>query len=84
MDGDLQHPPELVADLFRQAITTGTGCGVIASRYCEQGDVGEFSQIRAKVSEGSTKVARLAFPKALDGATDPMSGFFLIRRRQWT
>jgi dolichol-phosphate mannosyltransferase len=79
MDGDLQHPPELVADLFRQAITTESDV-VIASRYCEQGDVGDFGQIRAKVSEGSTKLARLAFSKALDGVTDPMSGFFLIRR----
>ena len=52
----------------------------MASRYCEQGGFGEFGRMRTLVSEGSTMVARMAFPGALRGVTDPMSGFFLIRR----
>jgi len=79
MDADLQHPPELVPDLFRQAISTESDV-VIASRHADHGDMGEFSPLRKHVSESSTKLAQLAFPKALDGVTDPMSGFFLIRR----
>jgi dolichol-phosphate mannosyltransferase len=79
MDADLQHPPELVPKLFGEAIRSGSDV-VIASRYCDLGDVGDFGRIRTYVSEGSTMLARLAFPGALSGVTDPMSGFFLIRR----
>jgi dolichol-phosphate mannosyltransferase len=79
MDADLQHPPELVPSLLKEAQRTAADV-VVASRYCEDGEFGEFSRMRTLVSEGSTMLARMAFPGALRGVTDPMSGFFLIRR----
>ena len=79
MDGDLQHPPELLPDMYREALRTGSDV-VIASRYVDTGGVGNFSRIRTLLSEGSTSLARLAFPGVLRGVKDPMSGFFLVRR----
>ena len=79
MDADLQHPPELVPKLLEEATRTAADV-VVASRYCEQGGFGEFGRMRTWVSEGSTMLARMAFPGALRGVSDPMSGFFLVRR----
>jgi dolichol-phosphate mannosyltransferase len=79
MDADLQHPPEQVPTLLEEAQRTAADV-VVASRYCDQGEFGEFGRMRTLVSEGSTMLARMAFPGALRGVTDPMSGFFLIRR----
>jgi dolichol-phosphate mannosyltransferase len=79
MDADLQHPPELIPKLLDEA-TRSESDVVIASRYCDFGGLGDFGRIRTYVSEGSTMLARLAFPTALAGVTDPMSGFFLVRR----
>lgn len=79
MDGDLQHPPELVPQMLNEATQSSSDL-VVASRYCSSGDFGEFGHLRKVVSEGSTGIARLAFPKAMRNVTDPMSGFFLLRR----
>jgi dolichol-phosphate mannosyltransferase len=65
--------------LFDEATRSGSDV-VVASRYCDLGGLGDFGRVRTYVSEGSTMLARLAFPNALAGITDPMSGFFLIRR----
>ncbi|MEA2514228.1 MAG: dolichol-phosphate mannosyltransferase, partial [Thermomicrobiales bacterium] len=79
MDADLQHPPEVVPRLLDQVRDRQDDL-VIASRYCESGTVGSFGRTRATFSRGSTLAARAAFPDRLRGVTDPMSGFFLIRR----
>jgi len=79
MDADLQHPPELVPTLFEEA-RASTADVVVASRYCASGELGNFGRLRTHVSEGSTWLARLAFPTALRGVTDPMSGFFMVRK----
>lgn len=79
MDADLQHPPELMPTLFATAEQSPVDV-IVASRYCATGELGNFGRIRTYVSEGSTWLARLAFPTALRGVTDPMSGFFMIRR----
>ena len=39
-----------------------------------------FGWARAMASRSSTTVARLLFPQRLREVTDPMSGFFLVRR----
>lgn len=79
MDGDLQHPPEAIPALLNQA---GTGTGlVVASRYCQGASARGLSGfIRTLVSRYSTWAAKLFFPSALRGVSDPMTGFFLVRR----
>ena len=79
MDADLQHPPELVAALLEQAESRDLDV-VVASRYCDEGDAGSFGWTRAMASRSTTTAARLLFPRRLRNVTDPMSGFFLVRR----
>ena len=79
MDADLQHPPELITALLEQAEARDLDL-VVASRYCEPGERIGFGWARAMASRSSTTVARLLFPQRLREVTDPMSGFFLVRR----
>ena len=80
MDADLQHPPALVPRLLAHARASGADV-VVASRYVDEGDVGQFGALRRAVSRASTTFARALFPRRLKSVTDPMSGFFLVRRR---
>ena len=79
MDADLQHPPEVIAKLIARAAEANADL-VVASRYCAQGDTGNFGRKRTAVSRISATVAALLFPKRLRGVTDPMTGFFLVRK----
>jgi dolichol-phosphate mannosyltransferase len=79
MDADLQHPPELLGALIDEASRSRADV-VVASRYCERGDVGHFSAVRLAVSRGSAMLAKALFPRRLRSVSDPMSGFFLVRR----
>jgi dolichol-phosphate mannosyltransferase len=79
MDGDLQHPPELIPDLIAAGRQQGKDL-VVASRYSENGDASSFGAIRALVSRSSTLAAKAVFPGKLRHVDDPMTGFFLVRR----
>ncbi len=80
MDGDLQHPPAVVPALYRQAVL-GRDDVVVASRYVEGGSAGGLdSRFRRLVSTWSGRAAKSLFPRRLAGCTDPMSGFFAVRR----
>ena len=81
MDGDLQHPPELGPRLLRTAQIQSREL-VVASRYCGDGDAGGLeSGLRRVVSTGSSVLARLLFPVRVGRAsTDPMTGYFCVRR----
>lgn len=80
MDGDLQHPPELIPVLAETA-STGEFDVVVASRYIGGGAAdGLSSRLRRAVSTSGTSLTRAMFPKRLRDCTDPMTGFFLVRR----
>jgi dolichol-phosphate mannosyltransferase len=74
MDADLQHDaskvPELLAALDHAAVSVG-------SRYTRGGGVGEWSRRRQFLSRVASWSARLALGLR---STDPMSGFFAVRR----
>lgn len=77
MDGDLQHPPSVIAELLRAA---GDGDLAYATRY-DNGTAEEgLGPVRSFLSHASTVAARLLFPRRLRDISDPMSGFFLVRR----
>jgi len=78
IDGDLQHPPELIAQMIERS-RAGDCELVLASRYCGDGDSG-FGIVRSLLSRGSNAAARAVFPLRLRGVSDPMSGFFMVRR----
>lgn len=78
LDADLQHPPTLVPRLLERAKAGGVDV-VAASRYCGNGGT-DFGRGRSLLSRVSTCAAKLLFQRSLRGVTDPMSGFFLVRR----
>ena len=80
MDGDCQHPPSLVPDLVATGERAGAGL-VVASRYLKGGSrAGLAGSYRVAVSRGATWLTKSLFPRRLHGISDPMSGFFAIRR----
>lgn len=80
MDGDLQHPPETVPELVA-AIRAGDCDLVAASRYADGGSSGGLAGGRRRlVSRLCGAAARGLFPRRMSGCTDPMTGFFAVRR----
>ncbi len=78
MDGDLQHPPELIPALLESA-TAQDADVVVASRYVKGGSSsGLNGGIRHFVSSAATILTRAMFPRRLRDCTDPMTGFFAI------
>lgn len=78
MDADLQHPPELLPQLF-SAIVDGRDL-VIGSRYTQGGALGGWNPARRFVSSAAVWATWPLQHRGLR-AHDPMSGFFLVRRR---
>ena len=78
LDADLQHPPRLLPRMLERAEAGGVDV-VVASRYCGNGGT-EFHRCRSLLSRLSTSAAKILFRRSLRGVTDPMSGFFLVRR----
>ncbi|WP_417555516.1 glycosyltransferase [Microbacterium sp.] len=82
MDGDLQHPPELLPELIARH-ETGDADVVAASRYVGGGDHGGLgTAVRFGVSRGATWLTKAMFPRRLWRSTDPMTGYFLVDRRR--
>ncbi|HVR30702.1 MAG TPA: glycosyltransferase [Thermoanaerobaculia bacterium] len=79
LDGDLQHPPELVPDLLARAASTGADL-VLASRLAPGGSVDSMGRRRVALSRCLAWVTARIFSERLAGVTDPMTGFFVMRR----
>jgi dolichol-phosphate mannosyltransferase len=79
MDGDLQHPPEVIPQLLHHAYATNTTL-VAASRLTEGGGTAGLSLRRKVISYALAFGSRLVFSKQLRKITDPLTGFFLFRR----
>ena len=80
MSGDLQHPPELIPALLAQL--EGNDADVVAaSRYTAgSGADSTAAWHRRVLSAGATRLTRTLFPVRLRGCSDPMTGFFAVRR----
>ncbi|WP_300266786.1 glycosyltransferase family 2 protein [Microbacterium sp.] len=82
MDGDLQHPPELIPAMIER-FEQGDADVVAASRYVGGGDTrGLGTAVRFGVSRAATWLTKAMFPRRLANSTDPMTGFFLVDRRR--
>lgn len=79
IDADLQHPPEIIPKLLDQANRTGADIVVASRRADIRGPVG-LSRTRALTSQLLTILARMVFPRVLKNVSDPLTGFFLVRR----
>jgi dolichol-phosphate mannosyltransferase len=78
MDADLQHPPEVAANVAREMLR-GADLS-IASRHVEGGGVSDWSLIRRFISRGAQMIGFMLLPEVIGRISDPMSGFFMIRR----
>jgi dolichol-phosphate mannosyltransferase len=77
MDGDLQHPPELLPQMLGE-IRRGNDL-IIASRY-QKGGEGEHSQLwRKGMSKAAVMLVHLLFPKTRK-VEDAVSGFFMFKK----
>lgn len=76
LDGDLQHPPEVISSL-RERAGQGDVDIVVACRVGDEAWAA-MSRIRRTLSSLAGRAAHLAFRRRLRTA-DPMSGFFLVR-----
>lgn len=77
IDADLQHPPEKLVELFT-ALDDGADIA-IGSRHVAGGGIENWPLSRKVVSKGATICARTFLSDARE-VSDPMSGFFAIRR----
>jgi len=76
MDADLQHDEALLVGML-QRLRQGDADLVVASRYVGEGSAAGLAGRRANYSRWSTTIARRLLKVEL---SDPMSGFFMIRR----
>jgi dolichol-phosphate mannosyltransferase len=79
MDADLQHDESLLTGMLDRLRQDDVDL-VVASRYVDGGSAESFSALRAKVSRWATDVARRFLGVEL---SDPMSGFFMMRRERF-
>lgn len=76
MDADLQHDERLLPRML-EALEADALDIVVASRYMSGGSAGDLAAGRKHISRLGTLGGRLLLRSEL---TDPMSGFFMIRR----
>ena len=77
IDADLQHDEALLPKML-DAIEAGNADLVIATRYAQSGNAGGgFSKLRRNASTFATRLSNLLLKT---NVSDPMSGFFMIRR----
>lgn len=79
MDADLQHDESLLTGMLDRLRQEDVDL-VVASRYVAGGSAESFSRLRARASRLATDLARRVLRVAL---SDPMSGFFMIRRERF-
>jgi dolichol-phosphate mannosyltransferase len=77
MDADFQHPPELLPKLVAAVFS---GCDLaVGSRYIADGRLGQWNPLRKLASAVAVLITGPIQRLGLR-ASDPMSGFFLVRR----
>ncbi len=78
MDADLQHPAEVNLKLLEE-MERGASLAT-ASRHVEGGGVSDWSMARRILSRGAQLLGLLILPEVLGRLSDPMSGYFMVRR----
>jgi dolichol-phosphate mannosyltransferase len=78
IDADLQHPPEVIVGLI--GALEGHVDLAVGSRHVEGGGVSDWSFARRILSRGAQFLGLLLLPGVLGRVSDPMSGYFMMRR----
>jgi dolichol-phosphate mannosyltransferase len=79
MDADLQHDESALMSMFERIKSEDLDI-VIGSRIMPGGSMGEISRKRALLSAAGSRISRLVCHCDI---SDPMSGFFVMRREFW-
>ena len=74
MDADGQHDPRLLPEMLKRLKASADV--VVGSRYMAGGSLGGWTRSREVISRTATRLVA----SASAGLTDPMSGFFALRR----
>jgi dolichol-phosphate mannosyltransferase len=76
IDADMQHDERLLVPMLER-LKRGSADIVVGSRYAPGADIGDWDAGRARMSRFAVRLSRVLVPADL---TDPMSGFFMLRR----
>jgi dolichol-phosphate mannosyltransferase len=77
INADFQHPPSLLPAMLAQL----EGCDlVVASRFAEGGGLGDWAMHRRINSSVAQWLGCRILPQAFTRTSDPLSGFYLVRR----
>jgi dolichol-phosphate mannosyltransferase len=76
IDGDCQHDETILPRMF-EILKRGEADVVVGSRYTTGGGIGSWDTSRARMSKFATRLSRAVIKHDL---SDPMSGFFALRR----
>jgi dolichol-phosphate mannosyltransferase len=76
IDGDLQHDERLLPQMLA-TLKQGDVDLVVGSRYASGGGTGDWGAARLRLSKFGMRLSRMLVPDTL---SDPMSGFFMVRR----
>ena len=76
MDGDLQHDESTLPRLI-DAVMTGDTDIAVGTRYVAGGGTGDWDKGRVRMSRLATRAGQIALGTDV---SDPMSGFFAVRR----
>jgi dolichol-phosphate mannosyltransferase len=76
IDADLQHDERLLRPML-EAVQGGEYDIAVGTRYATEGGVGDWAERRQTISQIATRLSRLVVKVNI---SDPMSGFFVIRR----
>lgn len=80
IDGDLQHPPDVLVKLIDKIRDNADLDLVIASRHKQRGGVDHWRLEQRIVSRTAQMLGLLLVPAVVGRVSDPMSGCFIIRR----
>jgi len=76
IDGDMQHDEGILPRMYRAVADEGHDLAV-GTRYIEGGSTGDWDASREKMSRFATALSRRLLKADM---SDPMSGFFVVRR----
>lgn len=77
INADFQHPPEMLARMLERMADRDL---VVATRHGDGGSVGDWGRKRRVTSWGAGLIGRVLLPQVFARVSDPLSGFYFIRR----
>jgi dolichol-phosphate mannosyltransferase len=76
MDADLQHDERILPSLYEQIHKNGADVA-IGTRYADGGSTGQWDKRRVSFSRLATRASNVVLKQKV---SDPMSGYFMLRR----